>query len=233
MELSFPHIEAGSVIDPPGLVLLEEIGRGRSGWVYKGNNLQGDKQCAVKILVTEKKGLDKEALETELKNLIAIKDPGFPKYIGWYRWGNEKGYMYVVVMEYIDGEHFRKCDITPEVAKEMIERVIEYHDKGVVHKNIALHNFLRDKTGQIYLVDVGLEAYTPLFRSELRNEEELPPEITNGRVIPEKSKSIDAWLLGNTFEGSNISSNIVKSLKKPDINRRIGLPAASRMLNSL
>ncbi len=233
MELSLQDIEAGSVINPPGITLKEEIGRGRSGWVYKGSYDTSEPEvsvspgkCAIKILVAKKERLDKESLEKELKKLVSLKKAQFPKYMGWYRWGNEKEYIYIIVMEHIDGEPLRKCDITPETALKMIEQIAGYHKEGVTHKNIALQNFLIDQTGNIYLVDVGLEAYTHEFM-EMREEKELPPEIIEGTVDPKKFESVDIWALGHVLKGTTISPEIVKALQTKEPKERMGLEAAS------
>jgi tRNA A-37 threonylcarbamoyl transferase component Bud32 len=152
----------GQVID--GYTLLNVIGRGNMGEVYRG--VKNGQYVAIKVMQTSHHSHKsiKERFERESK--IALNHPNIIKTFGG---GEENGLVYVV-MEYVEGrtlkellierEHFSIDEIKHHFVA--LANAIDYaHAQGVIHRDIKPSNiFIRaggtNRVAQIMLMDFGI-----------------------------------------------------------------------------
>ena len=146
----------------PQLEILELLGVGGMGMVYKARQPRLDRIVALKILPMESAPHPSfaERFNREAKALAKLNHPGI---VDVYDFG-QTGPYYYFVMEYVDGLSLRALlnneTVTPHQALELVVQIctaLQYaHDEGVVHRDIKPENILITKKGQVKIADFGL-----------------------------------------------------------------------------
>ena len=139
--------------------LLNEIGKGSSGYVYSGENIITKTKVAVKL---EERLSPDNLLQSEASFLSLLKAPGFPKIISY---GINKKYN--ILIEQLLGENLEQVwaiinnftikDLAM-MAIQIIDRIEYVHSKDIVYRDVKPKNFLLgldDKTF-LYLIDFGI-----------------------------------------------------------------------------
>lgn len=146
----------------PGMEILEVLGQGGMGVVYKARQLQLDRVVALKILPDEA-GMDPafaERFSREAKTLARLNHPNI---VAVYDFGQAGGH-YFLTMEFVDGMNLRQLEhskkLTPEEALVITPKIcdaLQYaHEEGVVHRDIKPGNILIDRKGRVKIADFGL-----------------------------------------------------------------------------
>jgi tRNA A-37 threonylcarbamoyl transferase component Bud32 len=144
------------------LEVLDLLGQGGMGAVYKARQLKLDRTVAVKVLPPEW-GRDPAFAERFAREARALARLNHSNIVGVHDFG-EAGGFYYLVMEYVDGVNLRQLLMTgrlkPQQALQIIAQVcdaLEYaHQEGVVHRDIKPENILLDRRGRVKIADFGL-----------------------------------------------------------------------------
>lgn len=144
-----------------GHSILKIIGEGRYGIAYLAVNDKNEK-CVIKQLKSDMLERKREKLFYEKKNLQALNDPHFPRFISAFHDGNKEGY----ILEYVEGKVFEdilreeghkfKRDEIYKTAGQILEIVEILHKNNIVHRDIRLPNVILKKDGELSLIDFGL-----------------------------------------------------------------------------
>jgi predicted Ser/Thr protein kinase len=146
----------------PQLEVLEQIGHGGMGVVYKARQRDLDRIVALKILRPDI-GSDPAFADRFVREARALAKLSHPAIVTVHDFGR-KDSLYYFVMEYIDGTNLRDLErsgkLTPHLALAIVPRICEAlqyaHDQGVVHRDIKPENILLDKEGRVKIADFGL-----------------------------------------------------------------------------
>ena len=146
----------------PQLEILELVGRGGMGAVYKARQRGLNRIVAVKILPPEV-GRDPAFTERFSREPRAMAQLSHPNIVTVFDFGQAGGLFYFV-MEYVDGANLRQLmhagTLAPKEALAIIPQIcdaLQYaHDEGVVHRDIKPENILIDKKGRVKVADFGL-----------------------------------------------------------------------------
>ena len=146
----------------PQLEILELLGQGGMGAVYKARQTKLDRIVAVKVLPAEW-GKDPAFAERFAREAKALARLTHPHVVSVFDFGETDG-LYYFVMEYVDGVNLRAIlqerRLSPPEALTIIPQVCEAlqyaHEEGVVHRDIKPENILLDRKGRVKIADFGL-----------------------------------------------------------------------------
>jgi serine/threonine protein kinase len=163
----------------PQLEILDLIGQGGMGAVYKARQKELDRIVALKILPP---GIGDaafaERFAREAKALARLNHPGI---VTIYEFGRSNG-LYFFLMEYVDGATLRQVlqggPISPREALAIVPAIcdaLQYaHDQGVVHRDIKPENILLDRRGRTKVADFGLAKLMESDREDSHDEAAAP-----------------------------------------------------------
>ncbi|MDR3632411.1 MAG: serine/threonine-protein kinase [Isosphaeraceae bacterium] len=159
--------ESTRKLDIPGYQIIEKLGKGSMGIVYKARQTSVDRIVAVKILLDALaqnkefiKRFDREAkiaAKLSHNNIVNAIDAG-----------EMNGYHFFV-MEYVEGSTIKDALDRNEVYDEktalrivlaVAEALKHAHQRGLIHRDIKPENVILTKDGNVKLADLGLARLT-------------------------------------------------------------------------
>ena len=146
----------------PQLEIIELLGSGGMGAVYKARQREIDRLVALKILPLAA-GSDPGFAERFAREARALAKLSHPNIVALHEFGHVNGLHYFI-MEFVDGLNLRQLEqagrLSPREALQIIPQICEAlqfaHDEGIVHRDIKPENVLLDKKGRVKIADFGL-----------------------------------------------------------------------------
>jgi serine/threonine-protein kinase len=145
-------------------VILDKIGAGGMGQVFKARHKRMNRLVAIKLLPPEV-NKDEATIQRFHREVQAAAKLTHPNIVIAYDADEAPGSVHFLVMEYVAGK-----DLAHLVANEKnlpVGKVLNYilqaakglayaHENGVVHRDIKPANLLLDEKGTIKILDMGL-----------------------------------------------------------------------------
>jgi eukaryotic-like serine/threonine-protein kinase len=151
----------------PGYEILEKLGKGSMGLVFKARQTSVDRIVAVKVLL-DTLAQNKEFIKRFQREAKIAAKLQHNNIVNAIDAGEVEGHHYFV-MEYVEGatikDELDKNKIFDEkVALKIVLAVAEAmkhaHERGLIHRDIKPENVILTKDGQVKLADLGLARLT-------------------------------------------------------------------------
>jgi TolB-like protein len=193
--------------------ILEKLGEGGMGVVYKAEDVPLRRAVALKILPTEHSA-DQEALARFHKEARAASTTNHPHICTIYEVGESDG-IHFIAMEFVDGHSLRQ-EIGPggielrrllQLAAQVAEGLGKAHELGIIHRDVKPENILVSRDGYAKIADFGVAKLRPTVTDSLATSSQIAtragmvvgsarymsPEQSLGRPVDSRS---DIFSLG-------------------------------------
>jgi WD40 repeat protein/predicted Ser/Thr protein kinase len=173
--------------------LLEEIGHGGMGIIFKARQRSLDRIVAVKLIRSGSLARpgDVARFRTEAAAAARLQHPNI---VAVYEVGEHTG-QHFYSMEFVQGrslaEALHQGPFSPEAASRLLMAVAEAihfaHERGVLHRDLKPSNILLDREGQPRVADFGLaklvhsDSEITLSGAVIGSPQYMPPEQASGR----------------------------------------------------
>ena len=187
--------------------LLEEIGRGGMGLVYRARQISVNRPAAVKLILTGPlaSAVERQRFVAEASAAAALDHPGI---VAVYEAGEEDGQPFFA-MQLIEGVSLSARlsagpRLAPRESAELMRRVAmavqHAHERGFLHRDLKPGNILLDANGAPHVTDFGLarrvgdESHLTLTGAAVGTPAYMAPEQTDTRRPP--TTAVDVYSLG-------------------------------------
>jgi len=143
--------------------VLEELGKGGMGEVYRVKDEKLDEEMALKVLKPEI-AANKDIIQRFKNELKLARKIGHKNVCRMYDLNEEEETPYIT-MEYVKGEDLKrfirgKGRLTQEeaitIAKQVCEGLAGAHELGVIHRDLKPQNIMIDEKGNAKVMDFGI-----------------------------------------------------------------------------
>lgn len=172
--------------------ILEKIGEGGMGVVYRGIDTRTEKEVAIKAIKAQggAKASSVKRFEREMELSALLDHPNLVKILSF---GESHGHPYLI-MEYVKGKPLlryvsQKEDMIKEklfIIKKVLHALEYAHKKNILHRDIKPSNILVKDDGEPILMDFGLAKSTEVTDKSLTQSGEVLG--TPQYMAPEQAK---------------------------------------------
>jgi serine/threonine protein kinase len=147
--------------------IIEELGRGGMGTVYKVLDKEVNEKIALKVLKPEI-SFDLKIIERFRNELKIARKISQPNVCRMYDLMKESG-TYFITMEYVSGEDLKSTILRLGqisigkaliIAKQICSGLAAAHQLGIVHRDLKPHNIMIDRAGNVRIMDFGIARST-------------------------------------------------------------------------
>lgn len=170
--------------------ILDPLGKGGMGEVYRAKDTQLGREVAVKVLPQDlaENPLALKRFERETRALAALSHPNI---LEIHDSGTDQGVTFAV-MELLEGETLRhrfgegaiSWQKALEIAVAVADGLAAAHTKGVIHRDLKPENIFLTKDGRIKILDFGLARWASVVPRDEFSEAPTESRITvSGAVM--------------------------------------------------
>jgi Tol biopolymer transport system component/predicted Ser/Thr protein kinase len=195
--------------------VLEKLGEGGMGVVYKARDTHLDRFVAIKVLPAEKVA-DPERRRRFVQEAKAASALNHPNIITVHDIAQADGFD-LIVMEHVDGKTLdaliphkgMRLSLALKYAVQIADALARAHGAGIIHRDLKPSNVMVDEHGLVKVLDFGLAKLTEAAASEaetatmrtgegvvLGTAAYMSPEQAEGRPVDPRS---DIFSFGSLF----------------------------------
>ena len=231
--------------------ILEKLGEGGMGVVYKADDTKLERRVALKFLSPRILGTDEEEARfvREAKAAAALSHPNICTV---YEIDEADGQTFIA-MECVEGRNLEAriesasmtVDEILAIAAQIAEGLAEAHAKGIVHRDIKPANVVVTPTGRVKIMDFGLARSTEVTQltvagTTVGTVAYMSPEQARGETVDHRA---DIWSLGvilyemiagrRPFRGSHDQAVIYSILNEEPEPLSVARPEIPKALDDL
>ncbi len=168
MGQQFQGFRAGEIVDDR-YEIIDTIGQGGFGVVYRARQIAIDRVVALKVLLPEADTVDPQAVERFRREAVLISSLESPNTITLYEFGQTNHGLLYTVMEFARGETLRQTvaregQLQPNrvvhIIKQSLSSLHEAHQRGIVHRDLKPANIMvgeyAGQTDHVKILDFGI-----------------------------------------------------------------------------
>ena len=143
--------------------IIEELGKGGMGKVYKVQDTKIKEKIALKLIKPEI-AKDKNTIERFSNELKFARKIRHKNICQMFDLGEEQG-THFITMEFVEGQDLKKLirqtgqlaiGTTINIARQVCDGLVEAHKLGVVHRDLKPSNIMIDADGNARIMDFGI-----------------------------------------------------------------------------
>src|SRR5580765_4188598 len=169
--------------------ILEKLGEGGMGVVYKARDTHLDRLVALKVLPPEKVA-DPERKRRFVQEAKAASALNHPNIITIHDIASENDIDFIV-MEYVQGKTLDqliprkglRLNETLRFAVQMADALAKAHSAGIIHRDLKPTNVMVTDDGLVKVLDFGLAKLTEVSNSEEASTRTLRHETDEGTIV--------------------------------------------------
>jgi eukaryotic-like serine/threonine-protein kinase len=169
--------------------IVEKLGEGGMGVVYKARDAHLDRFVALKVLPAEKVA-DPERKRRFVQEAKAASALNHPNIITIHDIANENGIDFIV-MEYVQGKTLDalvprkglRLNETVKLAIQMADALAKAHSVGIIHRDLKPTNVMVTDDGHVKVLDFGLAKLTEVSESGNEATLTLQHETEEGTIV--------------------------------------------------
>ena len=189
--------------------VVEKIGEGGQGTVYKVIDTTLDRPAVIKVLPPDLTGSPSNLarFEREAKLASSLDHPNICTIFGLHKVGNVQ----FIAMQYIEGRNVRQLvDGKPldlrralSIAIQVTDALAAAHARGIVHRDIKARNVMVSRSGTVKVLDFGLAKLIDTTSSKNSSDPQLTevgvPYGTSTYAAPEQAQGLKADYRADVF----------------------------------
>ncbi len=186
-------------------LVIEEIGRGGMGRVYKVLDQEINEKVSLKLIKPEvaahRGTIERFQNEIRITRRITHKNVCRMYHLGRHEEN------YYITMEYVSGENLKsmirmnkelRVETALNIAVQICEGLAEAHRLGIIHRDLKPHNIMIDEEGNVRIMDFGIARSIETRGATapgvmIGTPEYMSPEQVEGREVDARS---DIYALG-------------------------------------
>jgi len=169
--------------------IVEQIGAGGMGVVYRAHDERLDRDVAIKVL-HEAMAQDADRLARFEREAKAVAKLDHPNILAIHDFGTDKGVTYAVT-ELLDGQNLRQSlrasgmpwQKMVEVGAAIADGLAAAHGKGIVHRDLKPENVFVTSDGRVKALDFGLAQVKVRVEEEAETATMTPAGTVAGTVM--------------------------------------------------
>ena len=168
--------------------VLEKLGVGGMGEVYRAKDKRLDRIVALKILLADVTS-DPNRIERFIREAKTASALNHPNVAQIFEVGEEEGVNFIA-MEFVEGETLRTrlkrpvaLDETLDIAMQVAVGLAAAHRRGIIHRDLKPENIMLRVDGYVKLVDFGLAKILPWGQQNIDDRASTAQRTQTGQLV--------------------------------------------------